>query len=115
MTNSNNLNNAVIEYFKTIGGMAWRNNTGAFAGQYRNKDGATRQRFIRFGQKGSGDVLALYRGVFFSIETKSERDRVRESQAEWMDEVSRHGGVAIVARSIDDVIEAVSELHKEIP
>lgn len=112
MTNSNNLNNAVIEYFKTIGGMAWRNNTGAFSGQYTDTRGVTRQRFVRYGQKGSGDVLALYRGVFFSIETKSAHDRVRESQSEWMDEVRRHGGVAIVARSIDDVISAVNELSE---
>lgn len=83
MTPTNEVTKAIIDSITHHGGVAWRNNTGAFAGQYTDKRGTTRKRFVRFGRKGSGDVLALYHGTFLSIEIKTGRDTLRPDQETW--------------------------------
>lgn len=107
MSTTNNVTAAIIQYLRMIGGLAWRNNTGSFVGEYTDRQGETRRRFVRYGEKGSGDVLALHRGKFYSIEVKTGRDKLRPEQAAWIEAVNEAGGCAFVAYSIDDVIERV--------
>lgn len=109
MTPTNAVTRAIIDYFHVLGGMAWRNNTGAMRKPYTDKGGATREHFIPFGEKGSGDVLALLRGVFYSIEVKTGKDKLRPTQDQWIARVIANGGVAFVAHDLDDVIERVSQ------
>lgn len=108
MTTTNNVTDAIIHYLRAIGGIAWRNNVGGFAGEYTDRQGNTRRRFVSFGEKGQGDVLALMRdGTFVSVEVKTGRDKLRPEQVAWMDDVNARGGVAFVANSVDDVIAKV--------
>lgn len=107
MSATNDLTNSIIDYIRRIGGKAWRNNTGAMRATYTDKRGDAKERFMRFGEKGSGDVLALHRGTFYSIEVKTGRDQLNENQMVWIDDVNAHGGVAFEARSIDDVMARV--------
>jgi hypothetical protein len=101
MSIANALTASIIEYITLKGGLAWRNNTGGYK---------TETRFIRFGRVGSGDVFAVYRGKFLSIEVKVGRDRLRPAQEEWMEKVEACGGIPVVAKSLDDVIAAIESL-----
>jgi hypothetical protein len=96
----------VIAYLRLRGWFAWRNGTGAFpvTGTGGNRN------YFRAGAPGSGDIFALKGGVFISVEVKTAAGRVRPSQADWMDRVNEHGGVAFVVRSIAGLEEALATL-----
>jgi hypothetical protein len=86
----------------------FRNNVGAF----KAPDG----RVIRYGLiTGSGDLIG-WRTVtitpdmvgtriaqFVSVEVKTPKGVVRPEQAVWADNVRKAGGIAVIARSVDDV------------
>ena len=88
---------------------AFRNNVGAY------KDPAT-GRVIRYGLiQGSGDLIG-WRTVtitqdmvgkplaqFLSVEVKAPKGRIRPEQLNWAEAVNRAGGLAVIARSVDDV------------
>jgi hypothetical protein len=109
---ANELTRAILQYLEMIGVVAWRNNTGAFRGNYETIDGAIHQRFFKFGARGSGDILAIVppRGQFVSIEVKVGRDVLRASQDEWIERIEKVGGVGVVAHSLQDVIDAMDDL-----
>ena len=92
----------VIEYLSLRGWLSWRNNTG------RLKVG---QRLVSFGRVGSGDVFAVRDGVFLSVECKMPGRQPTEHQREWIDSVNRHGGMAMVVRSIEDLIRVVEGIE----
>lgn len=91
-----------------LGITTFRNNVGS----YRDPEG----RWIQYGlAKGSSDLIC-WRGVrvrpehvgsmiavFTAIETKSRGGRLTEEQKNFLDAVERAGGIAIVARSPEDV------------
>ena len=76
----------------------WRNNTGAL----RDSNG----RVIRFGLKGSADILGILapHGRMLAIECKTETGRQSEQQKRFQEMVEKHGGVYVLARSVDDVL-----------
>jgi len=87
----------------------WRNNTGTL----RDANG----RPVQFGLcKGSADLIG-YRSititpdmvgttvaVFLSIEVKTPTGRLRPEQQQWLDTVQAAGGIAGVARSVEDAL-----------
>lgn len=80
----------------------WRANTGAGI--------APSGQFMRSGLKGQGDFLGLQapEGRFIGIECKRERGgKLSRDQERFLENVRRHGGIAIVARSVDDVAIAL--------
>lgn len=57
---------------------------------------------------GVSDILGvLPGGRFLAIEVKTQRGRVSDPQQAFMDNINRNGGLAFVARSVDDVIEGL--------
>ena len=93
MTHSE-LVNRILAYLSPMG-LCWSNNTGAL------KDG--NGRLVRYGLKGSADILACIKGRFVAIEVKVGRDRLRPVQKAFAEAVARNGGVVILARSLEDV------------
>jgi hypothetical protein len=80
----------------------WRNNSGVFS----PRPGS----FIRAGTKGMPDLLAVLppNGRLVGIEVKREEGgRLSPAQKAWGEELTRHGGLFIVARSVQDVIDAL--------
>lgn len=78
-----------------------RMNTGAYvvAGE-----GNKKRRFIRFGFKGCADIIGQMRdGRFLAIETKRLGENPDDDQQAFLDRVNKNGGLAFVARSIDDL------------
>jgi hypothetical protein len=78
----------------------WRTNSGSAF--YPKKGGGTRM--INFGIPGISDIIGvLPDGKFLAIEVKRPDGKLTEAQSNFIFEVNRRGGIAFVARSIDDV------------
>lgn len=60
-------------------------------------------RKARFGTKGVWDILACIRGRFVAIEIKTGTGRLKREQKNFGEAVIRAGGIAIQARSVEDV------------
>lgn len=95
---------AILDYLALKKIFAWRNNTGAQI--IRNADGSTR--FLRFGKKGSADILGIMPdGKFLAIEVKGKKGVVSLDQTNFLVEIKRNNGVAMVAYSLDDVMKVI--------
>ena len=57
------------------------------------------------GEKGVSDVIGCHNGQFIAIEIKSGKGRVTPYQQRFIDRVNDAGGLAFVARSLQDVID----------
>lgn len=59
--------------------------------------------------KGVPDIIGMIgpEGKSFYIEIKKKSGVVSREQQEFINSVNRHGGIAFVARSVDDVIEGL--------
>ncbi len=99
---------ALVEVLKTLHGhsaVAWceRMNSGAHV-----VEGDTGRRFIRYGFKGCSDVLGMLKdGRFLACEVKAPGGRLRPEQADFLELVRQHGGVAFMARNALDVLAAL--------
>ena len=94
----------------------FRNNTGTLKDQHG--------RPVQFGLcKGSADLIGWKRvtvtpdmvgqqvAVFLSIEVKTPTGRVRPEQQQWLDAVQAAGGIAGVARSVEDAERLTTAPH----
>jgi len=54
--------------------------------------------------QGVSDILGIWNGKFLAIEVKTERGNLSDHQKRFIDMINREGGIAFVARSVDDVI-----------
>lgn len=79
----------------------WRCNTGGMRGGG--------ERYIRFGEPGQPDVLAVLppAGRLLALECKSRTGRLRDAQRAWLERAEAAGAVVCVARSIDDLVRAL--------
>lgn len=67
-------------------------------------------RFVRAGWKGCSDVLGQLRdGRFMACEVKAEKGKLSADQQFFLDTVNQYGGLAFVARSVDDVLRALGD------
>jgi Holliday junction resolvase len=81
------LTSAIRSLLKTVGVFAWKNWSGPMTHP-----------------KGIADILGCWQGRFVAIEVKAAGGRVSQDQEKFIETVKRHGGIAFVARSIDDVV-----------
>lgn len=56
-------------------------------------------------EKGVPDIVGIFQGRMLAIEVKAPRGIPSEHQKNFIQAINRHGGIAFVARSIDDVIK----------
>ena len=98
-----------LEELALMGFAAWPNRTGA-----TEIDG----RFIRFGKKGSGDIIGIYPfvlagkryGIHLEVECKTGAATQTKFQKAHMRLVRNSGGIYIVARSRDEVRAQLEQL-----
>lgn len=77
---------------------------------WRNNVGVDTMRGIRYGLGvGSPDLVGIAWGRFVGLEVKTPTGRVSKEQTMWLDMVRRFGGVAGVARSVEDALAIVEE------
>lgn len=96
--------NSCISYLNIAGHYVWRNNSGFFKHDYTTKAGINKRSVMRAGVKGSSDILGVTKdGKFLAVECKREGGEVTPTQQVFLDEITAHGGIAIVAYSIYDL------------
>lgn len=54
---------------------------------------------------GVSDILGIYQGRMLAVEVKMPKGRVSQDQQNFLEEVTNHGGIAMIARSVEEVIE----------
>ena len=97
-----------LDYLAVRGIYAWRSNTGVARPERR--DGS--RGFVRFGHVGSADILGVMPGGrFLGIECKAPRGNLSRHQLEFGQRVRADGGIYMVVRSVDDLIEQLQELE----
>lgn len=86
----------------------WANNTGV--GMDMNCE-----RIIRFGLKGSSDIIGLYRGVFLGIEVKTGNAKQSKFQINFQKMVDKIGGLYVVCRetSVEQIDMIVEQKYRE--
>lgn len=76
---------------------------------FRNNVGTLRDRFgayIKYGLcVGSCDLIGWYLGRFLAVEVKTEEGKLTEDQKNFIEAVNAGGGIAFVARSVDEFIK----------
>lgn len=93
-----NIQSAIIDYLELKKHFFWRNNSGAL----QTKNG----HFVRFGAKGSPDILVLTEGGYLvQLEVKTAKGRQSKEQKEWQKRSEELGAEYYVVRSIEDVQE----------
>lgn len=89
----------LLEVSKTGLARLWVNHTGVGLSQ----DG---ERFIQFGLKGSADITGILKsGQRIEIEVKTGSGKQSEQQVRFQKMIEQFGGVYILARSVEDVLE----------
>lgn len=70
-------------------------------------------------QKGVVDIIGIYKSRFLAVEIKTEKalkcpynckHKTCEAQAVFLKGVTHHGGIAIVARSLDSLIKQLKDI-----
>jgi hypothetical protein len=93
----------IIAWLRTIGIFCWRNNT---TGVYDPRAGAFRTLSGIGALTGVSDILGItHQGRFLAIEIKCRTGKVSKDQQDFMDQINARGGLAFVARSLDDAKE----------
>lgn len=99
--------NACLRYLLNSGYFVWRNNTGAYP--VNGKGG--KKRFIRYGYKGSPDIIGMTpEGKFIGVECKFGYNKLSDSQKVFKQRCEDSRGVFIVAYSVDELIDKLKDL-----
>lgn len=106
------IENMILNWLEWKGIYAWKTKT---TGTYSVKRGC----FIsgsRLYRKGVADVVGLLpdksgcpSGRLLAIEVKTQKGILQENQKTFLKEIESRGGLAFVARSIEDVEEALKD------
>ncbi len=95
----------ILDYLTLRRVFAWRTNAGAMQGHHKGK-----KWFFKFHSiDGVSDILGCFEGRLLCIETKRPGKNATESQQAFIDSVNRAGGLAFVARSVEDVRHELDE------
>lgn len=76
-------------------------------GTYDSKLGVYRRKNSIHRKVGVSDILGIYQGKPLAIEVKSAIGRLTDSQKKFLNEWAKEGGIAIVARSVEDVSQVL--------
>ena len=98
---------SILEYLQYHPDIAWaeRMNVGAHVISDKNS-----RRYVRYAFKGCSDIIGqLKNGKILAVEVKSEKGVLSDFQREFIDKVRSNSGIALMARSIDDVQKALDK------
>lgn len=126
--NEHEVQNAILRALARSDLRAWRNNTGKaipiatvrrmlceVAAGKSPEAALTGARLLSFGIDGQADITGIlgpefgtYEGCRLEVEVKSKTGRLREEQKNFKAMISAMGGLAVVARSADEVLNALA-------
>jgi len=103
MQKEKEIENSILDYLAHIpNSKFWKNQSG---GIFDSKRQCFRKSFNKFHINGVSDILGIMGGRFICIEVKSPKGRLSPNQKVFLGEITSLGGLAFMARSIDDVKE----------
>ena len=106
MTPEGHVVKACLDYLRSQGVTAWRNNTGAT----RITDYRGRERFIRYGHVGSSDIIGyLPNGIALFVECKTATGKLSKEPRDFLCAARDAGCFAVMVRSVEDLKEAMDE------
>ena len=95
----------IVDYLNLRGHFVQRTNSGTVQAETNG-----RKRFIKMASAGTSDITGCSRnGRFIAIECKIRPNKPTELQQAYLDEISKRGGIALVAFDLEDVIR-----HKDL-
>lgn len=101
------LSNAVMNYLAIKGILHYRvRNTGTIIHKKGGGLAYGRDRYAMT-QRGAPDILAWDNGRAYAFELKSKKGRVRPEQQQWISKFNEQGGIGMVVRSLDDVMNVL--------
>ena len=85
----------------------WANNTGMIK---------TEDRVVRFGLKGSSDIIGIYKGLFLGVEVKTGNATQNKFQKNFQKMVCEMGGiyVLITEKNVEHVLDIVEREHNKL-
>jgi penicillin-binding protein-related factor A (putative recombinase) len=95
------IENMILHYLKSKRIFAWKTQT---VGIYDQKLGRFRKAGALY-TRGVADIIGIYNSRLLAIEVKSARGVLSEHQKIFLQNVKEHGGIAMVARSVEEVEE----------
>lgn len=91
----------ILHFLVNVHGIfAWPNKS---VGIYDAKRGVFRKPTCPFHLNGVSDILGIFEGKPLAIEVKSGTGVVSDVQIDFINRFNRQGGLAFVARSVEDV------------
>ncbi|MDR0411958.1 MAG: VRR-NUC domain-containing protein [Treponema sp.] len=103
----NEIVKASLEYLQARNIPAIRMNVGAV--RFADENG--RRNFVRFGTPGMSDILGILPdGRALAVECKTANGKLSNFQSEFLDAIRHNNGVAIVARSVEDIESGLKEV-----
>lgn len=114
------IQNAILLALSEAGCTVWRNETsGAWVGKqiHRAGDQVTliNAHMMTFGLcVGSSDIIGVSpAGLFLAIEVKTLKGRPTKEQLRFIEAVRKAGGIAGIARSVEDALELIAQPPKQ--
>ena len=93
--------------------VAWFERMNSGAG-FLWRPGSAKSQFMRFGFPGCPDILGqLVDGRLLAIEVKKPSGTVSKEQAAFLQQATKHGALALVARSVDEVLAALNGVVRD--
>lgn len=108
------IQNRILLALSDAGCTVWRNETaGAWMGKQIHREGdqvtLTNARMMTFGLcVGSSDIIGITpEGLFLAVEVKTTKGRPTKEQLRFIDAVNDAGGVAGIARSVEEALDLI--------
>ena len=97
---TNELTQSCLKFLKKVGIFAYRQNNIATQGRRHNV------------HKGTPDIIAIYKGIFWGIEIKNADTNDKQSiyQKEFQEQIELSGGIYTVVTCLDDLINVYNNM-----
>jgi len=103
------IENLILRFLNKLGVFCWKNQS---VGIYDPVKKTYRRNHNAHHIKGVSDILGVVEGKFLAIEVKSAKGVLSPEQRVFIARINQEGGIAFVARSVDQVAR---ELYKHFP
>lgn len=87
---------AIVDLIRLRGGVVTRINSGSMLA----KSQTDRVYRVQLADKGTSDIIALYKGVYLAIEVKHGKNKATDEQIEFLESVAKAGGVGLIAYDV---------------
>lgn len=102
------IKNAILEYLSYLSDcFVWPVHS---VGVYDPIKRIYRKNHSKYHRNGVSDICGIYKARPLAIEVKAPKGVLSDHQKSFINEFRRHGGIAFVARSVEDVREALKNV-----